>query len=155
MSQLFMGPITDATARVLQTMAFTESQRGELVIKTRNEPVQGDVTGIIGWTGTMKGCLTISFSEGAILHILSTMFGEPCKQINQEVQDAVGELSNMISGDARRTLEDQGYLFQGALPTVVLGKGMRIVHMIKGPSYVVPFRVAGDQVFFVQACFES
>jgi chemotaxis protein CheX len=136
-------------------MALVDSKMGEMFTKAKSEPLRGDVTGVIGWTGAMKGCLTISFSEGAILHIVSSLFGEPCTAINKDVQDAVGELSNMISGDARRALESQGYVFQSSLPTVVVGQGLRITHMIKRPSTVAPFTVAGEHEFCVETCFED
>jgi len=32
------------------------------------------------------------------------MFGEEMKEINNEIADAVGELTNMISGQARKEL---------------------------------------------------
>lgn len=155
MSKELMEPIQNAVSKVLQTMAFTDVKPGGLYTKTKGESLRGDITGIIGWTGAIKGCITISFSEGAILHIVSNMFGEPCDHIDNEVQDAVGELSNMISGDARRTLEEHGYQFQGSIPTVVVGKGLRVTHMIKEASFVVPFTVSGEHEFFIEACFEA
>jgi hypothetical protein len=78
MSQALITPILHSVTHVLQTMALVDSKMGEMFTKAKSEPLRGDVTGVIGWTGAMKGCLTISFSEGAILHIVSSLFGEPC-----------------------------------------------------------------------------
>ena len=66
--------------------------------------------------------MAISFTESCICYILTNMFGEEVKGINDEVKDAVGELANMISGDARRMLSEKGISLSAAIPTVVSGK---------------------------------
>ena len=101
---------------------------------------------------------SISFSAAAILHIVSNIFSEPVIEIDDDVKDAVGELSNMICGDARRRLGEQGYTFAAAIPTVVVGKQHEIRHAVPGPSIVMPFTVRKDRQdkpFFIDACFES
>ena len=60
------------------------------------------VSGIIGMTGSARGSLALSFSANSILKIVSNMLGENYKEINGEVRDAVGEITNMISGVARK-----------------------------------------------------
>jgi chemotaxis protein CheX len=102
MNVTFINPFLGAVVNVLKTMAFTDPTPGKPFVKTSNELSQGDVTGVIGLTGPVKGSIAVSFTEAAILHVVSNMFGEPLSEINCEVEDAVGELSNMICGDARR-----------------------------------------------------
>ena len=150
-----IDPFAEAVVNVLTTMAFTTPHPGEVFQKEHDEPSQGDVTAIIGLTGPVNGSMSISFSENAILQIVSNMFGEACKAIDGEVQDAVGELCNMISGDARRALGEKGIQFQAAIPTIVCGKGHRISHAGSGPSTVVPFQVGEDALFFVEICFDD
>ena len=50
--------------------------------------------------GNMRGTITISFEKPSIFKILENMLGEPYSEINEEVRDAVGELTNMIYGTA-------------------------------------------------------
>jgi chemotaxis protein CheX len=114
---------------------------------------QGDITGIVGLTGDTNGSLAVSFSEAAILQVVSNMFGEAFKEINDEVSDAVGEITNMICGDARRILAEKGYQFQGAIPTVIDGKNHKICHVFRGPVLVIPFTIGEAGGFFVEVCF--
>ena len=62
-------------------------------------------------------------------------------EINDEVRDAVGEITNMISGVARKKLESQGYNILAAIPTVVSGKDHAILHVLGGPSIIIPFEM--------------
>jgi chemotaxis protein CheX len=151
----FINPMLASVVNVLKTMAGIEPQPGKPFLKRRPDLSQGDVTGVVGLTGPVQGSLAVSFSESAIVYIVTQMLGEVCTEINGDVQDAVGELSNMISGDARRALADKGYTFQGALPTVISGRRHEITHALSGPAIVMPFRLGEHGTFFVEVCFEQ
>src|SRR5712692_11999303 len=153
MDVTFINPFLEAAVNVLQTMAFTEMQVGKPFFKGKTPLSEGDVTGIVGLTGDKNGSLAVSFSEAAILQVVSNMFGEACKEMNDDVRDAVGEITNMICGDARRILAEQGYQFQGAIPTVVDGKNHRIGHAFPGPVLVIPFTIGEAGVFCLEVCF--
>lgn len=63
--------------------------------------------------------------------------------INDEIKDAVGELTNMISmisGQARKELEDIARLFDGSIPSVVSGKNHELLPMSKGFRIAIPFK---------------
>ena len=152
MNVAFINPFLEATVKVLQTMAFTEPHVNEPFLKARTPLAQGDITGIVGLTGDMHGSLAVSFSEAAILQVVSNMFGEVYKEINDDVRDAVGEITNMICGDARRSLAEQGHQFQAAIPTVIDGKGHKICHPFSGPVLVIPFAVGEEGECFLEVC---
>jgi chemotaxis protein CheX len=149
----YINPFLRATQHVLKTMAFTDAIAGKPYIK-KEEKAGGDVSGIIGITGETDGSLSISFSEPCICFIVSNMFGETISKLNNEVEDAVGEITNMISGDARRELAEQGMVLEGAIPTVVSGKDHSIKHMAKGPSIAIPFSTKAGH-FVVEVCFNK
>jgi len=152
MDVTFINPFLEAAVNVLQTMAFTETQLGKPFLKDKTPLSQGDVTGIVGLTGNKHGSLAVSFSEAAILQVVSNMFGEACKEVNDDVRDAVGEITNMICGDARRILAQHGYHFQAAIPTVIDGKGHKICHPLPGPVLVIPFTVGEGGKCFLEVC---
>lgn len=147
----FINPFLEGTLEVLKTMAMLDEPTvGKPYLKTGNQ-AKGDVSGIIGMTGSARGSLALSFSEKSILKIVSNMLGEKHMEINSEVRDAVGEITNMISGVARKKLEVQGYNISAAIPTIVSGKGHAIYHVAGGPSIIIPFETA-DGPFFVDVC---
>jgi len=137
---------------VLKTMAFLEPIPGNPYIK-KGGAASGDVSGIVGITGDAEGSLCLSCSKTCILFIISKMLGEEQKEINEDVKDAVGELTNMISGDSRRRLQEIGHSFQGAIPSVISGPGHEVKHITRGPILSIPFTTqAGD--FIVEVCFK-
>ena len=148
----FINPFLEATISVLKTMAFLEAIPGKPSMKKGNSSV-GDVSGIVGITGEVEGSLCITFSKECILFIISQMLGAQLKDINEEVKDAVGELTNMISGDSRRRLQELGHVFQGAIPSVISGKGHEVKHITKGPILVIPFSTEAG-AFTVEVCLK-
>lgn len=146
-------PFLDSTVHVLGTMAFTKAKAGKPFVKGDNKAI-GDVSGIIGITGDHEGSLSISFSAKCICHIVSNMFGESIIEVNRDVEDAVGELTNMISGDARRVLEGNGVQLKAAIPTVISGPGHSVSHFLKGAVVAIPFATDGGD-FTVEVCLSD
>lgn len=152
MDVLLINPFINATLNVLETMAFITVTPGKPYVKKDNLAV-GDVTGILGLTGIANGTIAVTFEEKCILTIVSNMFGEAMEMLNDEISDAVGELTNMISGQARRELEQMGKVFKAAIPSVVTGKNHSIRHYSEGPQIAIPFNTDGGN-FTIEVCFE-
>ncbi len=148
-----INPFINATVNVLETMAFVKCEAGKPFLK-QDQEAKGDVTGIIGLTGETNGSISVTFDEPTILKIVSNMFGEEMTELNSEVSDAVGEITNMISGQARRELEEIGKVFQAAIPSVVAGKNHSIVHLVGGPKIGIPFKTK-EGSFTIEVCFEK
>jgi chemotaxis protein CheX len=146
----FINPFLEGTVEVLKTMAFVNPIPGKPYLKKTNI-AKGDVSGIIGITGTIKGSLALSFSAGSILKIVSNMLGEEMKSIDGDIRDAVGEITNMVSGAARKRIETMGFSLSASIPTVVSGKEHSIMHVMGGPSVVIPFEMEGGS-FVVDVC---
>lgn len=134
----YINPFLEGTLHVVKTMAFIDARPGKPYIKKDNF-AKGDISGVIGIVGALRGSFALSFSEGSILRIVSSMLGEEIVELNGDIEDAVGELTNMVSGAARQRLEAMGVSLTAALPTVVRGKDHSIAHVLGGPSIVIPF----------------
>jgi chemotaxis protein CheX len=119
----------------------------------KNSKATGDVTGIIGITGESNGTISLTFQEPAILKIVSNMFGEEITELDDEVADAVGELTNMVSGQARRELEEMGKVFNAAIPSVIRGTGHSVSHYTDGPKIAIPFATEYGG-FTIEVCLE-
>jgi len=149
----FVNAFLEGTITVLKTMAFIEPRPGKPYLK-RDSMAVGDISGIIGLTGSARGSLALSFSERCILRVVSNMLGEEITNLNPEIQDAVGEITNMISGAARKNLEAKGFNITAAIPTVVFGKGHSIIHVMGGPSIIIPF-ATDHGPFVVDVCISD
>lgn len=149
----FINPFLQGTLEVLKKMALIEPRPGKAYLK-ESSIAGGDVSGIIGFTGDVVGTLAISFSEACICNICSRMRGELYSVVNQDVFDAVDEITNMVSGVARTYMEKDGMALYTALPSVVYGKNHTINHIINSPGIVIPFST--DQgAFVVDVCIKK
>ena len=149
----FINPFLNGTLEVLKKMAFLDAIPGKPSLK-KEETASGDVSGIIGITGDAVGSLALSFSEKCICKIVSNMLGEEHHEVTRDIIDAVGELTNMVSGASRTQLEKMGMAVYAAIPTVVHGQGHTITHILKSPSIVIPFSTAAGP-FFIDVCIKT
>jgi len=152
MDVTIINPFITATLNVLETMAFLKVDPGKPYLKKDNV-AKGDVTGVLGLTGAANGTIAVTFQEASILTIVSNMFGETMTELNHEIADAVGELANMISGQARKELAEGGRHFKAAIPSVITGKGHSITHYTRGPKIAIPFYTEHGG-FTIEVCFE-
>lgn len=153
MNAKFITAFLEATETVLQTMAFIKPQAGKPYLKNDNV-AHGDVSAIIGMTGSVRGSLAISFSGSCILKVVSNMLGEELTDISGDIKDAVGEITNMVSGVARQKLQSEGYNITAAIPTVVSGANHTILHVLGGPSIIIPFQTDYGP-FVVDVCISE
>ena len=153
MDAKIINPFLEAAMNVLKTMAMIEAAPGKPFLK-KNDTAMGDVSGIIGITGAAQGSMSISFESPCICSVVTNLFGVSVSEINDEVKDAVGEMTNMICGDARRRLEGAGISLQAGTPTVVAGKDHSITHIHTGPCLAVPFKTEKGK-FVLEVAFND
>jgi chemotaxis protein CheX len=134
----FINPLLTAVVDVLDTMAMVKANPGKPYVNT-DRTASGDVTGLIGVTGFAEGVISLTLDESCILKIVSNMLGEEFNSIDDEITDAEGELTNMIAGQARTHLANEGMNFQAATPSVVIGKNHTIKHINNSPILSIPF----------------
>lgn len=145
-------PFIKAAVDVLSTMAFIKPKVGKPYVKKNNTAV-GDVTGLVGLTGEKNGSVSMSFDKKCAVSIVKNMLGDEIEDIMTDVKDAVGELTNMISGQARAGLAERGLVFEGSTPSVIMGDNHTISHVAKTPIMAIPFKTdAGG--FTIEFCFE-
>jgi len=150
----FVNPFINGLLNTLSMMAQTELRAGKP--KWKDDAVaRGDVSGIIGMVGSqVQGSLSITFEENLALHVMEKMLGEKVTELNHEVADMVGEITNMICGSAKGELSEKGYEFNMATPAVVTGKNHTINHQVDVPRVILPF----DSDFgraFIEICFNK
>ncbi|MGK0441088.1 MAG: chemotaxis protein CheX [Pseudohongiellaceae bacterium] len=152
MNSQYINPLLESTITVLTTMTMIEVTAGKPSLKTDNRNL-GDITSTIDLAGSDKhGSLAISFSEAAIVNITEKMLGEKLDGSDETITDAVGEITNMITGSAKRIYSEQGIEFDLTRPTTVIGKENPIEHSVKGAVILIPFSTEAGP-FYVEVCF--
>lgn len=150
----FINPFLESMTNVLATMAMLEAKAGKPLLKD-DETARGDITGLIGMTSPQaKGSLAITFSSQVLVEIAKRMLGEQLDALDESATDLAGEITNMVSGGAKRLLGEKGYEFDMAIPAVVSGRDHRVRHKTSGPKVLIPFET-GHGPFFIEVCFEN
>jgi chemotaxis protein CheX len=145
-------PFVHATKHVLSTMAMIDPTPGKPYVK-KNDAAAGDVSAVVGLIGDKQGSISISFSKKCAVAIVKNMLGDDIQDIVQDAKDAVGEITNMISGQARAGLAQMGLTMQASTPTIIFGDNHTISHVSSGPVVAIPFTSEyGD--FTVEFCFQ-
>ncbi len=154
MDNKFINPFSESLVNILATMAMLKVKPGSPAIKT-DETAHGDVTGLIGMTGEQaKGSFAVTFTEPVILEITRRMLGEEVNVIDDTVTDMVGEITNMVTGGAKKFLSEKGYRFDMAIPAVIAGPNHLIRHTSGQPVIIVTFSTDAGE-FFIETCFEE
>lgn len=145
MNEDFITCFLKATVKVLDVQAGIKVRPLEAVLRAPRSPYAGDVTGYIaisssGYTGSFLIC----FPEATYLNVMGKMLGETYTAITQEILDGTAELTNMIFGQAKISLNERGHGIEMALPQIT-----QSVPTFRGRSLIVPFKSDfGD--FFVE-----
>ncbi|GAB3215889.1 chemotaxis protein CheX [Pseudaeromonas pectinilytica] len=149
----FVNPFLVSLLHVISTMAQLDLKAGA-PRKKNDELARGDVSGLIGMVGPQtRGSFSITFDKGLALEIMRRMLGEAPETINEEVTDMVGEITNMVTGGAKRMLAEKGYDFNMASPVVVSGPSHTISHKTDSTKLLMPFESEYGRAT-IEICFE-
>lgn len=136
----FINPFLSSMLNVMSTMGNMELVPEKPKLK-KSKVAHGDVSGLIGMVSPeAKGSLSITFDAPLALATMKSMVGEAPDEVNDEITDLVGEITNMVAGGAKRILSDKGFDFDMATPVVVSGKNHTIHHKSKGQIVIIPLR---------------
>ncbi|WP_372862769.1 chemotaxis protein CheX [Spongiibacter sp.] len=123
----------DGVSRYFEHTEGNDLRVGTPYLAANSEPVSMDYTGIIGVSGSSKGCVYFTAPKAMLKHMILSL-GEPDTS-EANMVDLVGEVANTISGNARREL---GKEFMISVPVVVSGTPSRVHLPADLRSYVVP-----------------
>lgn len=133
------GKIIESTSEIFSSMVMMEvAVNGEL--KDSMEPLSNSITGVIGLAGTHKGVLAIHFPHSVAMAITGSFLGMDVEEVNEDVEDAVGELANMLGGNVKAILSDNGRDIDLSLPSVISGKNYDFQPTKEVDRVVIPFK---------------
>jgi chemotaxis protein CheX len=122
----FVNPFLEAAGAVFKSILDVDLRRGKLIIKESPIPSL-DVAIIIGITGGVTGEVVYSMGYNMVKKIAQVLVpGLSEKQIQEEYKDIIGELANMITGNAMNLFASTGKRINMTTPTVVEGKEFTI-----------------------------
>ena len=150
MEDQFMKPFEIEVAKTFETLMGIRPRRAQTKTKECAESTF-EVSAIIGISGGGTGGVVLSFPRNVACKAVSLMIDEECVQLDQDVADGVGELVNIISGNAKRDLVKLGY--DGlllSLPHVVIGRHRTVWRSKDMPCRITWFEADGLGEFCIE-----
>jgi len=127
-------PFVASTTNVFTTMVKLTPQIGKPHLKESIE-TSYDVSGVIGFSGEVIGSVVVSFQFESAKKLVNGLMGMEIDPESSDFSDAIGEIANMIAGNAKK---DLGLTANIAVPTVIIGKGHVIGRLSGVPCVVIP-----------------
>jgi chemotaxis protein CheX len=131
--------IEEAVREIFTTMVCLD-----ITILAEAKPGEIDermLSGMIGLAGDLQGSVLIHLPEPVAIAITNAFLGLELTAVDEDVKDAVGELTNMVAGSIKYLLPDQGQEIDLAIPSVVAGRGYRCEATGKFTRSAVGFEV--------------
>jgi chemotaxis protein CheX len=145
--------ITDATQEIFETMIMVEVTPGEPT-KENGQKHYCTVSGMVGLAGLFKGMIAIHAPDEVAKSITSSFLGMDVDEVNEDVTDAIGELANMLAGNAKMALSQNGKDITLSIPSTISGEEYTINCALDTDRVVMPFTM-GPGKFMVELQVEK
>ncbi len=132
--------IVDVTKEIFETMLMREVTPGQPVTAHVSN-FKHSLSALIGFAGFRQGALAIHLPDNVATGLTSDFLGMEVTEINEDVEDAMGELANMIAGSLKSSIANGGQV-ELSLPSVVYGKEYTMTVVAQARWLVVPFTVS-------------
>lgn len=128
----YIKPFVEATEAVFIDFYNIKPELQKPYLVNKKEKSNWDISGVIGIAGEAKGVVVVSFSEDIAIKLTSILIGKQINSLNDDVIDSIGEVVNIIAGNAKKGFEEQRLMI--SLPSVIKGAN----HEIVWPSSSMP-----------------
>jgi chemotaxis protein CheX len=132
-----------SASEIFETMIFMDLDQAD----DQTQRVEGDsLLGSITFTGELEGCVSICCNRPCAKAIATNMLAmDPDDDISEEeICDAIGEVTNMIMGSVKARLTDVVGNLDVSIPSVVSGKMLENSHGEKSVQTCVSVNIAEE-----------
>ena len=140
-----------ATQEVFATMLATDLTMGKARVDQAAPGPREGVVSLVGLAGSWIGTGMICSTAEAACAMSGLMLMQDYLAVDEEVLDAVGELTNMIFGNVKTELEEKLGPMGLSIPTVIYGRNFNTRSVGNKDWTVVPFTWPGH-AFEVHLC---
>jgi len=151
----YIQPFIDVTKSTFKNFIGTELTAGRPFFIEKNSLNESGISGVIGLSGEARGTVVISMKDTLAMRLTDMLTGTLHSSIDEEVVDAIGEIINIISGNAKKGLEEVFRLII-SLPTIVKGPEHHVKWPQEHPRIIcVPFSVFESESLFLLVAIEA
>lgn len=127
-----INPFVSAASDVL--ISLLNEEPGGLDVEETNEKMDLDAKDliiVIGVSGDVQGRVTLKMTQDDALRLASVMIKKEMSAFDEMVRSALGEMANMITGNATISLEENGFQSDITPPSLILGRDV-FISPVKG-----------------------
>jgi chemotaxis protein CheX len=132
--------LADATSEVFEIMVGTSLAS----VTEESFRVVADFTAMVGIAGGLCGVLGLRASSESATRMAAKMLGCDEVGLNENVQDAFGEICNMIAGNFKSKVAGMADRCALSVPTVISGKDYALYSLANGERFEVLFSFEGN-----------
>lgn len=118
----YINAIYKATQDIFKLMLDIEPQRKNLRLIEDDMIPSKDANVLLGVTGDLQGSILFGFPEGMALEMIRIMSGMEMNTIDSFASSALGEIGNIIGGNAMTDLSKHNYICDIVPPQVFVGE---------------------------------
>jgi chemotaxis protein CheX len=122
---LIISSINRSVLNVFSTMLGVELAGGEASVEQSTPDSNDGVVSFIGIAGTWAGTGSVCCSPKLACRVCELMLMTEAASVNEDVLDAVAELTNMVIGNVKTDLEAEVGPLGLSIPTVVFGRNFK------------------------------
>jgi chemotaxis protein CheX len=142
----------EATKEIFSSMVMLEITVKEIL--EDHDSLHDTITGMIGLAGTHKGVLAIHVPYKVAMAITSSFLMMDVDEITEDVHDAIGEVANMLGGNVKTILSENGRDIDLSLPSTIAGSQYSFQSDNKVEKIIVKFDT-GNGTFMVEMDLEK
>jgi chemotaxis protein CheX len=118
----YFKPFVEGVTELLADMIGVTCETTEEQTTKSNSYLSGTIT----LSGASEGQVCLSLPRKSAYNLVSKMLNMDESEINDEIlMDAVGEMANIVAGNAKTKLAATKYKFSISVPTIVMGENHR------------------------------
>lgn len=136
--------VIEATKEIFSSMVMMELA-DDYPLKEPVTRFHCSITGMVGLAGTYTGILSIHCPQSLAITMTSHMLGMEVEDVGEDVNDALGEIANMLGGHVKQLLSKGGLDINLSLPTVISGENYCVTSMADKDCVIIPFRWENDR----------
>lgn len=147
--------VAKAVTDIFNTMLSMEVEFINVVSKSSIDKIR--IVGAVSFAGKeVMGTVSIQLSDSFARFITASMLGLGLEEIEgeEEVNDVIGEVSNMVGGNLKSGFCDIGLICELSIPSITTGSDFKIESLNWGRHERFAFRHQ-QHTAFVEVCVKS
>lgn len=140
----FNQVLVKSSTKVLESLGITDITVSKPELLSKIGDVKSAIRGkIIIKSEFFAGAMFVSFPLETYLNLYSVVTGSKESELTKEISDFAGEIANMIYGNAKKSLDENGVKLNMAIPVIDQSGPLKS----QQPIYVIPLNSSVGKIY--------